>query len=57
MPQREEPQQQAPSQEILDLRQELQRSQAALSGLILDQRVYVGAAQALDSRRQVVPIP
>ena len=31
--------------------------QAALSGLILDQRVYVGAAQALDSRRQVVPIP
>ncbi|MDF1798337.1 MAG: CRTAC1 family protein [Planctomycetota bacterium] len=30
---------------------------AALQGLTLDQRVYVGADQALDSRRQVVPIP
>ena len=30
---------------------------AALAGLTLDQRVYVGAAQAIDSRRQVVPIP
>lgn len=30
---------------------------AAVAGLTLDERVYVGAAGALDSRRQVVPIP
>lgn len=30
---------------------------AALVGLTLDERVYVGAAGALDSRRLVVPIP
>lgn len=30
---------------------------AALAGLTLDERVYVGAAGSLDSRRLVVPIP
>jgi len=30
---------------------------AALAGLTLDERVYVGASFALDSRRLVLPIP